>query len=61
MKTFIKVTRTTDTTGGVIWISKYQIQYIEPDERHSQTYIHYGDKEIKVTESVKEILAQLGE
>ncbi len=51
MKSFIKVTRTDDTGGGEIWISKYPIIYLEADERHSQTYIYYSDREIKVIES----------
>jgi hypothetical protein len=61
MKSFIKVTKTADTGGGEIWVSKYQIVYLEPDERHSQTYIYYSDKELKVIESVPEILNQIEE
>lgn len=61
MKSFIKVTKTGDSGGGEIWISKYQIAYLEADERHSQTYIYYSDKELKVTESITAILNQIGE
>lgn len=56
MGTFIKLTRTADTTGGEIWISEYQIIFMEEDEKHSQTYLHTSNGEIKVTENVKEIL-----
>lgn len=58
MANFIKVTRTEDTGGGEIWISKYQIIYMEADERHSQTDIYCVNMEIKVIEGISEILAQ---
>jgi hypothetical protein len=61
MKNFIKVTRTDDTEGGEIFISKYQIVYMEADERHSQTYIYSTGKEFKVKEKISEILSQLAE
>ena len=62
MKNFIKVTGKEDTTVGVVWVSKYQIVYLEADEDHSQTFIYCsGGREFKVAESVSEILKQLGE
>lgn len=61
MATFIKVTRTADTNGGEIWLSKYQIVYMEADERHSQTFIYCADKELKVIETIADILAQIGQ
>lgn len=61
MSTFIKLTRTAESEGGEIWISKYQIIYMEADDRHSQTYIHISNGEIKVKESVNEILIKFSE
>jgi hypothetical protein len=60
MKNFIKVTRTEDCNGGEIWISKYQIIYMEADDRHAQTLICLTNNEIKVTESISDILSQIG-
>jgi len=59
MNDFIKVTRTEDSDGGEIWVSKYQIVYMEPDERHHQTIIQLSNVEIKVIESIEGILNQL--
>ncbi len=61
MKDFIKVTRTEDTNGGEIWVSKYQIKYMEADERHSQTFIYLPNDELIVTETIIEILNQLND
>jgi hypothetical protein len=61
MKNFIKVTRTEDSNGGQIWISKYQIIFMEADVSHSQTFIQLPNYEINVTENISDILAQLGE
>jgi len=59
MKDFIKVTRTDEFYGGVILISKYQIVYMEADEKHHQTIIQLPNLEIKVIDSIDEILKQL--
>ena len=59
MKNFIKLTLTNDSNGGEIWVSKYQIIYMEADEPHSQTYVYVATGEIKVTESISDILSQL--
>jgi len=61
MKDFIKVTRTEDSNGDVIWVSKYQIKYMEDDERHSQTFIYMTNEEIVVKETITEILTQLND
>lgn len=58
MNQFIRVTRTLDSEGGEIYISKQQIIYLEEDKRHSQTYIYCIDREFKVIETVSEILSQ---
>lgn len=58
MGSFAKVTRTSDSEWGVIWISKYQIIYLESDERQERTTIYCQNNEIKVEETVAEILKQ---
>ncbi|NBR15818.1 MAG: hypothetical protein EBQ94_08605 [Flavobacteriales bacterium] len=59
MKTFIKVTQLPGTKDETIYISKYQIVYLEADERHSQTFIYCTNKEFTVIETIDQILSQI--
>lgn len=56
MKDFIKVTLTEEMDNREIWISKYQIVYMEDDKKHSQSIITLINAELKVKESVLEII-----
>lgn len=39
MSAFLKLTRTNESDGGEIWVSQYQIIYMEEDE-NSRKQIH---------------------
>lgn len=58
MTTFIKLTRINSIENEEIWVSKYQIVYMEEDQRYSQTYLFTTLGEIIVAENITEIIAK---
>jgi hypothetical protein len=61
MNNFIKLTLLEDNYSRDIWVSPFQIKYIESDESHNQKFIYFSNDEIKVRETVSEILKKFKE
>ncbi len=67
MADFIEVTEIVQSKqdykeyDGKTWISKFHLTRIDPDERHSQTFLIYDGKEMKVRETVNELIAKFAE
>lgn len=59
MANFIKLTEKEGEAERELWISKFQILYLEDDARHNQTIIRLANnEELKVKENIQEILSK---
>lgn len=63
MADFIKVTEIVEMTrepyeyDAERWISKYHITEMEDDKAHNQSLLTYDGREMKIRESVEQIIA----